>query len=76
MATSSHFDARLTYDDLARMPDDGMRHEIIDGVHYVTPAPAVRHQVLVMRLGTAISTYLEISPIGVILAAPCRHSVH
>src|SRR5687767_4124886 len=39
MATSSHFDARLTYDDLARMPDDGMRHEIIDGVHYVARAP-------------------------------------
>ena len=70
MATTSHFDARLTCDDLARMPDDGMRHEIIDGVHYVTPAPAVRHQVLAMRLGTAISNYLEINLIGVVLAAP------
>lgn len=70
MATPSSFDARLTYDDLARMPDDGMRHEIVDGVHYVTPAPDVRHQLLSMRLATAISTYLEIHPIGMILAAP------
>ena len=59
MATSSHFDARLTYDDLARMPDDGMRHEIIDGVHYVTPSPVLRHQRIVGRLSVAIANHLE-----------------
>ena len=59
MATTSHFDARLTYDDLARMPDDGMRHEIIDGVHYVTPSPVLRHQRIVGRLSLAIANYLE-----------------
>jgi Uma2 family endonuclease len=70
MATSSHFDARLTYDDLARMPDDGMRHEIIDGVHYVTPAPSLRHQRVSMRLAAALAHYLEIHPVGEVLAAP------
>jgi len=30
--------SKLTYDDLLRLPDDGLRHEIIDGEHYVTPA--------------------------------------
>lgn len=30
---------KLTYDDLARWPDDGKRHEIIDGDHYGTPSP-------------------------------------
>ena len=70
MATSSHFDARLTYDDLARMPDDGMRHEIIDGVHYVTPSPVARHQRLVIRLATAIANYLEVHPVGEVLPAP------
>ena len=25
--------SRLTYDDFLRFPDDGKRHEIIDGVH-------------------------------------------
>jgi Uma2 family endonuclease len=59
MATTSHFDSRLTYDDLARMPDDGLRHELIDGVHYVTPSPVLRHQTLVKRLLTAIENYLE-----------------
>jgi Uma2 family endonuclease len=62
MATSSQFDERLTYDDLAGMPDDGMRHEIIDGVHYVTPSPVLRHQRLVNRIFFAIQCYLEVNP--------------
>jgi Uma2 family endonuclease len=71
MATTSYSDARLTYDDLARMPDDGMRHEIIDGVHYVTPSPARRHQVLFRRLFLAIGGYLEIHPnVGEVYGAP------
>jgi Uma2 family endonuclease len=70
MATISHFDARLTYEDLVRMPDDGLRHEIIDGVHYVTPSPVRRHQILAKRLLVAIEVYLEIHPVGEILQAP------
>lgn len=53
---------RLTYDDFARFPDDGLRHEIIDGVHYVTPSPLVRHQVLVGRLHFAIEAHLRAHP--------------
>jgi Uma2 family endonuclease len=62
MATSTHFDRRLTYDDLARMPEDDMRHELIDGVHYVTPSPVLRHDRMVMRLSLAIGIYLEANP--------------
>ena len=35
---------KLTYDDYVLFPDDGLRHELIDGEHYVTPAPVLRHQ--------------------------------
>ena len=28
---------RMTYKDLLKLPDDGLRHELIDGEHYVTP---------------------------------------
>jgi Uma2 family endonuclease len=71
MAASTHFERRLTYDDLARMPDDGMRHEIIDGVHYVTPAPVLRHQRLVLRLLLAIGNYLEANPgVGEVFGSP------
>ena len=32
---------KLTYDDFLLFPDDGQRHELIDGEHYVTPSPNV-----------------------------------
>ena len=37
-------EAPLTRADLDRLPDDGRRHELIDGVLLVTPAPVPRHQ--------------------------------
>jgi hypothetical protein len=30
---------KLTYDDFVLLPDDGKRHEIIGGEHYVTRRP-------------------------------------
>ena len=48
MAPTARPDRRLTYDDFLLFPEgDGLRHEIIDGVHYVTAAPSLRHQDLV-----------------------------
>ena len=61
MPTTSH-DARLTYQDFLRFPDDGLRHEIIDGAHYVTPSPNQRHQELVGRLYLSLSVLLEDRP--------------
>jgi Uma2 family endonuclease len=52
-------DTRLTYDDFLLFPDDGKRHEIIDGEHYVTPSPNRRHQQLVGRLHLTIAAYLD-----------------
>ena len=52
-------DTRLTYDDLVRFPDDRKRHEIIDGEHYVTPSPNVRHQVLVRKLLYELEHYFR-----------------
>ncbi len=52
-------DARLTYDDFLLLPDDGLRHEIIDGAHYVTPSPNQRHQELVARLHLSLGAFLE-----------------
>ena len=45
----SHF-GPWTTDDLAGLPDDGQRYEIIDGSLLVTPGPAPRHQLVAGRL--------------------------
>jgi Uma2 family endonuclease len=64
-------DMRLTYDDFVLLPDDGKRHEIIDGEHYVTPSPNVRHQVLVLRLAYELQHYCRSQPqAGQVFAAP------
>ncbi len=64
-------DMRLTYDDFVLFPDDGKRHEIIDGEHYVTPSPNVRHQRLVGRLLYEIELYLRANPsAGEVFPAP------
>jgi Uma2 family endonuclease len=34
----------LTYDDLAQLPDDGKRYELLEGELIVSPAPTPRHQ--------------------------------
>lgn len=40
----------FTRGDLEAMPDDGRRHELIDGTLVVTPAPSLRHQIVSSRL--------------------------
>ena len=67
---SDHSTTKLTYSDYVRFPDDGLRHEIIDGEHYVTPSPSVRHQQISGRLFYLIQTYLETHQIGAIFYAP------
>lgn len=60
--SAAHADSRLTYDDFLLFPDDGKRHEIIDGEHYVTPSPNLRHQELVLRLTLEIGGHLKLRP--------------
>ena len=72
MVTAAHPDRRLTYDDFLLFPEgDGLRHEIIDGVHYVTAAPNLRHQDLVGRLYLAIANFLASHPgVGRVFLSP------
>src|SRR6266849_8308873 len=61
---------KLTYDDFVLFPDDGKRHELIDGEHYVTPSPNTKHQAIVWNLITMIGPYLQAYPIGRAFSAP------
>jgi Uma2 family endonuclease len=61
---------KLTYDDFVLFPDDGKRHELIDGEHYVTPSPNTRHQTIVGTLYYLIRDHIETHPIGRVFVAP------
>jgi Uma2 family endonuclease len=67
---TKHSSAKLTYDDYLQFPDDGLRHEIIEGQHYVTPSPSTRHQRIVLRLLYLIENHLQQNPVGELFAAP------
>ncbi len=43
-----------TIEELLALPDDGLRHELLDGEHVVTPAPEVRHQRAVLALADVL----------------------
>lgn len=71
MSTSARPDSRLTYDDFLLFPDDGNRHELIDGEHYVTPSPSRRHQQLLGRLYLAVANHLGHTPtLGEVYLSP------
>ncbi len=69
--------ASYTYEDYKSFPDD-IRCEIIDGqIHDMTPAPSMRHQEIVLKLGRLLADHLDakqhtcrayIAPADVILA--------
>ena len=56
--------ARWTRAEVLALPDDGMRHELIDGELIVTPTPRVRHQDGVMALHELLSTYVREHGVG------------
>jgi Uma2 family endonuclease len=64
-------DVKLTIEDYESFPDDGMRHEIIDGEHYVTPSPRTRHQAISRNLTMLLALFLRDQPMGRLFPAPC-----
>ncbi len=56
-----------TYDEYARLPDDGNRYEIIDGEVLVTPSPSPMHQHILATLIIALRGCVERERLGVVL---------
>ncbi len=61
---------KLTYEDYLYLPDDGKRHEIIDGEHYVSPAPKVRHQTILGNLLSILWNFVRQHQLGRVWMAP------
>jgi len=61
---------KLTHDDFLLLPDDGKRHELIDGEHFVSPTPQLPHQRVLLRLGYEIETFLRQHQLGELIMSP------
>src|SRR5436305_1778740 len=61
---------KLSYGDYVLIPEDGRRHEILDGEHCVTPAPLTRHQRVSARLHGNLEPFVFERQLGLVLAAP------
>jgi len=70
MAKQEIHSTHLTYDDYVQFPDDGKRHEIIEGDHYMTPAPRRKHQRVSVNLATEMSSFAKRHKLGLVFTAP------
>lgn len=67
---STHVEPLVTVADLEAMPDDGNRYETIEGELFLSKAPSVIHQRVFGRLFKEFALYLDVNPIGELLATP------
>ena len=70
MAMPAVADRFWTPEDILALPDDGARHECIDGVHLVTPTPCMDHQRVANALARRLEPYAEALRLGEVFALP------
>ncbi len=70
MSAESKTDRKLGYADYACFPDDGRRHEIIGGEHFVNPAPSTCHQTVSRRIHFQLYSQIELNGHGQVFNAP------
>lgn len=61
---------KLDYSHYVCFPNDGRRHEIIDGEHYVNPAPSTYHQTISRRIQFELYAKIELQQLGQVYNAP------
>lgn len=61
---------KLTVHDYLAIPDDGLRHELLDGEHAVSPSPRVAHQRTVGALFARLRAAIHDPGLGEVLVAP------
>ncbi|MFC1759037.1 Uma2 family endonuclease [Planctomycetota bacterium] len=70
MTTDSTKRSLWDYEAYAAIPYDGKRHEIIDGDHFVNPAPNIYHQQVSRRIQFQLYEEIELKELGVVIDAP------
>jgi hypothetical protein len=62
--------SRWDYAAYAAIPTDGKRHEIIDGEHFVNPAPNLYHQEVSRHIQFQLYSQIELTGLGKVIDAP------
>jgi Uma2 family endonuclease len=70
MSESARAKTKLTYSDYVLLPDDGKVHEIIDGDHYMSPAPGTDHQTVSRWIQFQLFEQIEKEGTGRVFNAP------
>jgi Uma2 family endonuclease len=52
------------------LPEDGNRYEVLDGVLFVSPAPRLDHQAVVLRLAAILDAYVREHSLGWVFISP------
>ena len=61
---------KLTYEDYLSIPPDGLRHEIVDGEHFVNAAPNPRHQLVTGEFYRQLATAIHDPRLGTVFISP------
>jgi Uma2 family endonuclease len=64
---ASKIEPLMTVAELDALPDDGNRYELIGGELFVSRAPGIPHQRVLLNLEIALSDYLVNHPIGILV---------
>jgi len=59
-----------TAERIRALPDDGLRHEVVDGEHLVSPAPRPLHQIALAGLFRRLDPYVLRHGLGRVLSSP------
>lgn len=70
MGMGAFAEEKWTAERIKALPDDGNRYEVVDGELYVSPAPRLLHQWLLMRLAGQLLDYVLANGIGIVVPAP------
>lgn len=68
--TTRSLDANWNYARWSRLPDDGNRYEVIDGVLYMTTAPSFFHQWVIRQIVRTLLSQIDDTGIGIVAFAP------
>ena len=70
MSQASRLVTKYSYREYECFPNDGFRHEIVDGVHFKSPAPSTKHQKVSRKIHFPLYSQIEQKSLGEVYNAP------